>query len=232
MASIYAKLTLLICLTLAVARAEEELVYKADFNDLSDWVVEQMPGGHVDVREGHLWITDKKGCSVWLKRKLEAPVVIRFDAVVHSSGRVSDLNAFWMATDPEHPEDLFHAKHTRTGAFGTYDRLRLYYAGIGGNENTTTRFRRYSGDGARPLLPEHDLKAPEHLLKGDRVYHLEITVDQGKTTVTRDGVPLFNYVDPAPLTQGWFAFRTVDSILELSNFSVSRPVHSLSATKR
>ena len=32
----------------------------------------------------------------------------------------------------------------------TYDTLRTYYVGYGGNANTTTRFRRYDGTGARP----------------------------------------------------------------------------------
>ena len=42
--------------------------------------------------------------------------------------------------------------------FAAYNDLKTYYVGLGGNRNTTTRFRRYIGDPeTRPLLPEHDL---------------------------------------------------------------------------
>ena len=67
--------------------------------------------------------------------------------------RVSDLNCFWMARDSRNPDDLF-AVH-RTGKFADYNQLLCYYVGVGGNTNTTTRFRRYIGDAnTRPLLPQ------------------------------------------------------------------------------
>ena len=49
--------------------------------------------------------------------------------------------------------------------FADYNDLKTYYVGLGGNRNTTTRFRRYIGDPAtRPLLPEHDLSVADVLL--------------------------------------------------------------------
>ena len=78
--------------------------------------------------------------------------------------RVSDLNCFWMARDARSPDDIFATR--RSGQFADYNQLRTYYVGLGGNGNTTTRFRRYIGDVEnRPLLPEHDLRDPENLLK-------------------------------------------------------------------
>ena len=77
--------------------------------------------------------------------------MIQYEATVVSAGgpndRVSDLNSFWMATDPRTPEDLF--AHDRSGKFAEYNLLDMYYVGLGGNGNTTTRFRRYIGDDNR-----------------------------------------------------------------------------------
>ena len=83
-------------------------------------------------------------------------MLIRYEATMVQAGgandRVSDLNAFWMATDARTPGDLFAAR--RSGKFADYNQLRTYYVGQGGNGNTTTRFRRYIGDTElRPMLP-------------------------------------------------------------------------------
>src|SRR6187431_1735604 len=95
------------------------------------WVVEQQPGGTVTVKAGAIAIGDAGGCTVWYRPKLTAPLVIRYEARVLSSGRVSDLNCFWMASDPRR-EDLFAPGHGRDGKFATYDPLRTYYVGYGG----------------------------------------------------------------------------------------------------
>ena len=51
--------------------------------------------------------------------------MIQYEAtVIAASGpndRVSDLNSFWMATDPQSPTDLF--AHPRSGAFADYNTL-------------------------------------------------------------------------------------------------------------
>lgn len=193
---------------------------------LEGWVVEQKPGGSVTVRDGVLIIDDKAGVTVWRREPLRAPVRIRFTATVTGGEdrRVSDLNMFWMATDPRAPGDFFSPKTGRDGAFASYDGLRTYYVGCGGNGNTTTRFRRYDGTGARPLLPEHDRKDPAALLEGGRAYRIEINVTaEGRTTWTRDGVEIFAFDDPEPLREGWFGFRTVWSRIEILDFSVESP---------
>ena len=87
--------------------------------------------------------------------------------------------------------------------------------------NSTTRFRRYDGSGARPLLPEHDLSAPEFLLKADHVYEITLVAGaDGRVQFIRDGEVVFNWVDPEPLRRGWFGFRTVDSRIEITEFRV------------
>jgi len=127
-----------------------------------------------------------------------------------------------MASDPDRPDDLLAEGHMRDGRFKTYDTLRTYYVGYGGNTNSTTRFRRYDGTGARPLLPSHDLTAPEYLLQPDHVYHITLTAAaDGRVQFIRDGSVVFEFVDPEPLKSGWFGFRTVHSRMEVSNFRVS-----------
>lgn len=191
---------------------------------LSQWVVEQQPGGTVTTADGRLIIADAGGCTVWFRPPLTAPVVITYNVRMSSAARVSDLNCFWMASDPARPDDLFAPGHARTGKFATYDTLRTYYVGYGGNANTTTRFRRYDGSGARPLAPEHDLGAPEFLLQPDHVYHITLIVTaDGRVQYVRDGTVIFDVRDPQPLTRGWFGFRTVQSRMEVSDFRVSEP---------
>lgn len=92
---------------------------------------------------------------------------------------------------------------------------------MGGNDNTTTRFRRYAGDGTKPLLPEHDLREKRFLLEPNRTYRLRIVVRGGRTEFWRDGEAIFTFADPAPLAEGWFALRTVKSHLEIRDFRVA-----------
>lgn len=189
---------------------------------LTQWAVEQLPGGSVVAKDGVLVIDDHQGCTVWLREKLTAPVEISYDVTVVMNGgpndRVSDVNCFWMATDPVkagRPDG-------RSGKFADYDPLRLYYVGMGGNTNSTTRFRRYAGDGAKPLLAGYDLTGADVLLAPNATYHLRIVARDGVAEFWRDGKKIFSFKDPAPLTAGWFGFRTVHSHLEIRNFRISR----------
>jgi len=180
-----------------------------------------MPGGRVTTREGALIIEDKGGSTVWLKEKLSAPVEITYEVTVVSQGgpfdRLSDLNCFWMAQDPK---SLGSRPSGRSGKFSDYDSLLTYYVGYGGNNNTTTRFRRYDGTAARPLLPEHDLGGKEFLLEANHTYRIRVVARDGVAEYWRDGERIFSFRDPAPLMSGWFAFRTVRSHLEIRNFVV------------
>lgn len=209
-------------LTAEPAGGPGALLHADDFrHGLANWVIEQQPGGTVTAENGRLVINDAGGCTVWLRPRLAAPVLITYTARMSALARVSDLNCFWMASDPARPDDLLAAGHARDGRFASYDSLRLYYVGYGGNNNTTTRFRRYDGRGARPLLPEHDLSAPEFLLKPDHAYRITVVAGaDGRVQFSRDGTVVFDWPDPAPLRSGWFGFRTVQSRMEISDFQV------------
>jgi hypothetical protein len=192
--------------------------------------VEQQPGGSVRLAGGALDIESAGGTTVWWRTLLRAPVEITYEAEVVLRGgahdRLSDLNCFWMAQDPARPPGGPPAE--RSGKFSDYDSLHTYYVGLGGNENTTTRFRRYDGTSARPLRPEHDLRETRHLLQANHCYRIRIVVQADRTEFWRDGECLFAFRDPAPLTAGYFAFRTVRSHLRISAFRV----RSLGAPER
>jgi len=201
------------------------LIYQNDFEgDLSDWVVEQMPGGSVHVSAGKLEIDDAKGCTVWIREKLEAPIMIEYEALIikkdgpHDRG--SDLNCFWMAQDPKSRDNLFSNSQVRGGRFVNYNSLRLYYVGYGANANTTTRFRRYPGTGDKPLLPEHDLSADEYMLKYNVPIKIQLIADRERVAYLRDGEVIYEVHDPEPYTDGWFGFRTVNNHMTIDNFKV------------
>jgi hypothetical protein len=203
-----------------------DVVVSDDFNgglDLWKWELEK--GGTVNARGGSLEIDVAGGCTVWLKTMIGGPILISYEATAVGAGgpndRVSDLNCFWMARDARSPDDIFG--RARNGQFSDYDQLRCYYVGLGGNSNTTTRFRRYIGEkGNRPLRPEHDLSAREFLLVPNATQVIQLVAAGGFIGCYRDGRELFTYEDPQPYTSGWFAFRTVTSHLKVKNFRVQR----------
>ena len=210
----------------ALAADSERVLHEDSFTgDLSQWAVEQQPGGTVKTADGRLLVEDAAGCTVWFRERLTAPVVITYEARMSPAGRVSDLNCFWMASEPAHPgEPPYSLRHARDGRFAAYDSLRTYYVGYGGNTNSTTRFRRYDGQGARPLRPEHNLNNPKFLLIPGHLYKIKLVVTAaGRVRYLRDGEVVFDFLDPEPLRSGWFGFRTVRSRMEISRFRVSRP---------
>lgn len=191
---------------------------------LGQWVVEQMPGGTVSATKGKMEITDVAGCTIWFKHQLAGPLLISYDVVVIDQGgpqdRVSDLNCFWLATDPRYPQDFFAGSQDRRGQFKDYNPLQLYYVGLGGHNNTKTRFRRYTGDGNKPLLPEHDLSAPEFLITPNQVNHIKIVAHDNTIQYYRNDVLIYDFIDPAPYRQGYFGIRTVNNHMLVDNFRV------------
>jgi hypothetical protein len=120
------------------------------------------PAATVNETHGVIDIDSAKG-SLCGRPKLSGPTTIRFDAMAVAAGgpndKVSDLNAFWMAHEKDGTSPLAH----RSGKFEDYDTLAMYYVGIGGNRNTTTRLRRYVGQvGAPPPPPARPQRRPRH----------------------------------------------------------------------
>lgn len=211
------RLILALAIVTAAAQTPGKLLFSDDFtHGLGRWTVELEKGGVVDAKGGILSLDVPAGCTVWFRQELRGPVVVEYEAtMIHRGGpndRVSDLNCFWMARD---------ARVKRSGKFADYNTLRGYYVGQGGNTNTTTRFRRYIGDSVlRPLLPEHDLKAP--LLEPNKPMHIRLVADGARIQYSCDGRVIFDFHDPAPYSRGWFGFRTTFSHLEIRHFRVYR----------
>jgi hypothetical protein len=194
--------------------------------ELGNWVIEQMPGGTAALRDGALVLEDEGGCTAWWKEKIAAPVEISYEATFVTAGgphdRLSDLNCFWMAREAKGDIAPFASPANRLGKFAEYDSLLTYYVGYGGNNNSTTRFRRYDGTAARPLRPEHDLSDKRVLLEPNRAYRIKLVARDGKAEYYRDGERIFEFTDPEPLKAGWFAIRTVRSHLVIKNLKIER----------
>jgi hypothetical protein len=194
-------------------------------NGLANWTVESEQSARVRVSDGTLDIDTPAGLTLWFKAELRGPVLIEYEAVAVSAGgpndRVSDLNCFWMATDRHSPSGS--PGGARSGAFADYNNLRAYYVGLGGNGNTTTRFRRYIGSTTeRPLLPENDRASPDELLRPNVYQAIRLVADGRLIQYYRDERRLFEYDDPQPYTHGWFAIRTTKSHLRIRHFRVFR----------
>lgn len=204
---------------------KKQLLFSDDFRaGLSGWQTELEAGGRVQARGGLLDIDVPAGATVWLRSELNGSVLIEYDAFMVRAGGVndwvSDLNCFWMAQDPR--REVFLSP-PRSGKFADYNALLTYYVGLGGNRNSTTRFRRYIGDDSvRPLLPENNLTAPETLLQPNRWQHIRLVADGSKIQYYRDGLRLFGYSDPQPYTHGYFGLRTTKSHLQVRRLRIYR----------
>jgi hypothetical protein len=209
----------------ATPPAHEGLLFSDDFVDATHWVVEQEKPARVVARDGVMDIDTPAGLTLWFKHELTGPVEIEFEATAIQDGgpndQVSDLNVFWMANNRDGAKPVFH--HLRSGRFGEYDDLLTYYVGLGGNRNTTSRFRRYLGEpGNRPLLPTHDLSASDTLLVPNRKQTITLIANGNHIEYRRDGQRLFAFEDPAPYTSGWFALRTTYSHLRIEKLRIRR----------
>ena len=180
-----------------------------------------------------------KGLTLWRKQAMTTDMVVEYDAQVVDEGqqgdRVSDLNIFWMASDPQH-KDIWSRQQWRQGIFVRCYTLQMYYLGYGGNYNSTTRFRRYDGDergvdsvAYRPAILK-EYTDGDHLLRANHWYHVKIESTGGRTRFYMDGQLLVDYLDPTPLRRGWFGFRTTLSRTRITNFQIKAIDNSLRAT--
>ena len=204
--------------------AQASTLYRDPFVDLNEWLVEAEQPGRIAASAGVLNIDVPAGVTLWFRPILQAPVEISYEVTAVGEGgpndTVSDVNAFWMATDPRAPSGNV-LDYRRSGAFADYDELRTYYAGIGGNRNSTSRFRRYIGrKDDRPLLPQHDLRDRRSLLEPNRPYRIQLIADGRRIELRRDGEAMFRLDDPEPYTRGHFGLRTTKSHIRVRDFSV------------
>jgi hypothetical protein len=199
---------------------KEKIIYTESFkSDLANWKTEfeKPETSSIKIIDGKLDVSASGGATVWFKPKLSGNIMIIYDVTVLDKGgkndRVSDLNAFWMATDPANEKEV-----VRDGKFSSYDNLNLYYAGVGGHYNKYTRFRKYSSDGNKPVLKEFTDAA--HLLTGNTEYQVKIIVHNGLVRYFINDELYWELKDEAPYTEGYFGFRTTMSHQQFDNFMV------------
>ncbi len=207
-------------LIVLLSGCKRQLIFSDDFKaslNTDHWKIETQAGDNVPVynKDGQLILDTKAGLTVWLDKKLKGNYRIVYDRTVildsSKNARLSDLNQFWMAEAK--PFD-------RNGVFEEYDTVELYYVGFGGNYNSTTRFRKYQGNGVKPIIAEY--LDEKHLLKPNNKYRIVTTVKNGHITWEIDGEKLLDYQDSAPLKEGYFGFRTTWSKQSISNFRIER----------
>ncbi|MDX1283367.1 MAG: DUF6250 domain-containing protein [Draconibacterium sp.] len=208
---------------------EEILIHESVISNPDNWIaeIEDTKGSTISFSENKLEIDVSKGATIWFKEKLAGNIIIEYDATVISKGgpndRVSDLNCFWMFSNPaEEDGDLNFGNNTRNGKFSNYHKLQGYYVGLGGHNNSKTRFRRYNCQENRNLLREHDLSDKKHLITPNKKYRIQLVVNGKTIKYIRDGEIIFNWEDGQPLKSGWFAFRTVRNHMIIENYRVKR----------
>lgn len=208
-------------LSLQQQQPVEVLILNDDFSgkeSAGNYIIEKSnkDTNAVQFRDGQMELDSEGGLTVWYREKLKGDIRISFDRMVVMAGgphdRLSDLNQFWMANDPG--DQLFK----RTGGFREYDSLLMYYVGMGGNYNKTTRMRRYDGRGTLEMVGEYTDSA--HLLKPNHWYHIDIITRKGINSFIVDGVKYFEYEDKNQIGSGWFAFRSTKSRQRIDNLKI------------
>ena len=204
------------------------------------WKVEsESPDYRISFRGDTCELLSPKGLTLWRRQQLSTNMVVEYDAQVVDEGqagdRLSDLNCFWLASDPQQ-RDIWSREQWRSGIFVRCYTLQMYYLGYGGNHNSTTRFRRYTGDergvdstAFRPAILKEYTDA-EHLLRPNHWYHVKIESLDGRTRFYMDGELIVDYLDPTPLQNGWFGFRTTLSRTRITNFKARAIDNSLQQT--
>lgn len=199
---------------------------------LANWVIED-ESDHIlaTAANGITEIISPEGLTLWYNKELTGEYEISYLISVIMEGghfdRLSDMNCFWTASDPKYPNNLFERSEWRKGIFGNYNTLNLFYVGYGGNENTTTRFRRYHGEyydtdstKIKPLLQEYTDAA--HLLKPDRLYRINIKVTKNETSFSVDNEVLFTLPLKEGEGNGYFGLRLLTNHIQFMSFEVKQ----------
>jgi rhamnogalacturonan endolyase len=217
-------ITIVCCCCILQAHAQKghwETIFKEDFANAlnaSIWAIEKMPdpAERIEIKEGKLSLDTKGGATVWLRQKLPTNIRISYKRKLLMAGgvndRVPDLNQFFHAQDP--PGGL---QFNRKSRFEEYDSLNLYYVGMGGNYNTSTRFRKYFQGDKKILI---DFADTPHLLEANKTYSIVIEVLNGVVSFNVDGVKFFEWKDPQPYLGGYFAFRSTKSRQEIDDLQI------------
>ena len=196
---------------------------------LTAWVVEDSSGKvEITCIGDTMDIVSPDGLSLWYKERLTGnyEITYRVQVVVENGSydRLSDLNCFWGADDPRHPDDFFARSAWRNGEFKNYNTLDLYYVGYGGNDNGTTRFREYHGEyygvddaKIKPILKEytdaaHPFVSPTHW------YEVKIPCGEWSHHLCHGVVKSFSSLPVGPMAKGRTAISSLRFVAEPRTF--------------
>ena len=96
---------------------------------LKNWAIEDHSGEmQIMVSGDTLDITAPKGLTLWYNKRLTGDYEISYRIKMLMQGgkydRLSDLNCFWAANDPQYPDDIFARSEWRNGVFKNYNTLK------------------------------------------------------------------------------------------------------------
>lgn len=205
-------------------------VSKNNLMSLKEWIIEDEANLElITLHNDTLRIDSPMGMTLWYNEKLEGNYTITYSVLFpfgeNITNRVSDMNCFWGASDPCNADDLFISSEWRNGKFKNYNSLNLFYVGYGGNDNTTTRFRRYYGLNygkndsiIKPLIQEYTDN--DHLLKPDIWYRVKIIVNNNITIFEVNDEPLFSYELNDIDGSGYYGLRLFNNKILFTGFRV------------
>lgn len=199
---------LIIGLMLQQAFGQQSPIQNVDLKKGSNWRFEfEYPEkSRLYFEDSTMVVESFGGATIWLDSLLQDDYVIEYERmVVVDSGvydRLSDLNQFWLAHESGDDSLL----STRDGKLASYDGLDLFYVGMGGNYNSTTRFRKYDGRGERVLLEEKNDQP--YLLNPNVYYKIKTVVSPraGFTSFYVNDTLIFTYRGVIG-KKGFFGFR-------------------------
>lgn len=222
-------LSLMMMATLDGAAQRRELLNGGEMG--SKWIVEAVSDQTLISVEGDtMEVVNPSGLTLWYDKMLEGDYQIGYRVKFIMEGgehdRLSDLNCFWGAIDPQYPDNIYERSEWRGGMFGNYNTMDLFYVGYGGNKNRTTRFRRYRAefnnevdkDKMRPVIKEY--LDPEDLLKPNIWMSVVIRVEGDVTTYSMDGKELFRHTMEQGQDRGYFGLRLLRNHTIFTGFYV------------
>lgn len=198
----------------------DKLLFQDNFSslDTTKWAIEKSASDSemVTVKNNRLLIDTYGGATIFYTKELSGNIYISYKrTVVMNNGkndRLSDLNQFFMVREAK-GDKLFK----RNGGFAEYDSLNMYYVGMGGNYNSTTRFRKYE-NGNKKIIAEYADAA--HLLQANHEYLIEIIFLNGTFIYKVDGTIFFEWKDAMPYSHGYFAIRSTRSRQEIRDLKI------------
>jgi len=217
------------------AGMEKNVVFLEDFSNSEEgaipagWWVEG--GERVAVEDGRLrMVANPKGkhqpgyvCTAWSKQAFSGNLQVEFDAcVLASTTDANNINLFLLYSDPA-GNPLHETRESRAdAAYKYYHDLNGYiftflndFRNEGGKNSARMRMRRCPGF---QLMTE----TFDYHCQKDVIYHVTITIKDGRITLAVDGKIYLEGQDDHPWTEGLIGLRTFQTDLWWDHIKVTQ----------